>query len=172
MSGITPRILLLGAATALVSCGGGTDQQPAGADSEAAPPASVVATAGSTDSIGRVVYATCTTCHQATGLGVPGAFPPLAGSSILTGAPEIPIAIVLHGMSGPITVSGAEYNSVMTAWGPMFDDAQVAAVLTYVRSQWGNDAPAVTADQVAKVRAATASRTTAWTWAELQQFKF
>ena len=57
---------------------------------------------------------TCTTCHQANGQGIPGTYPPLAGSHIATGTPERPIAIVLHGLSGPITVEGKTYNNLMT----------------------------------------------------------
>jgi mono/diheme cytochrome c family protein len=101
---------------------------------------------------------------------MPGAFPPLAGSEWVTGSVDRPIAIVLHGLQGPITVAGTEWNGVMMAngvGGPMSDD-DIAAVLTYVRSSWGNAASAVTAADVARVRAATASRTTAWTAAELQ----
>lgn len=124
------------------------------------------------DSIGRVVYATCTTCHQANGQGMPGAYPPLAGSEIVTGKPETVVAIILHGMQGPITVKGVEYNSVMTPWGPMFNDVQIAAVATYIRSQWGNSAPAVSPDVVARVRSATSGRTSMWTWAELQAATF
>jgi mono/diheme cytochrome c family protein len=164
---------VLAAMVAVSACGGGGDAEPAASATPAAEPAVAAATgAVNMDSIGRVVYATCTTCHQQNGEGLAGSFPPLAGSSIATGAPEIPIAIVLHGMQGPLTVKGVEYNGVMTPWGPMFDDLQIAAVLTYVRSQWGNSASAVTPEQVARVRAATSSRTTMWTWEELQKATF
>jgi mono/diheme cytochrome c family protein len=116
---------------------------------------------------GPEVFATCVTCHQATGLGMPGAFPPLAGSEWALGNPDLPIAIVLHGLQGEVTVKGQKYQSMMTAWGPMFSDEEVANVLTYVRSQWGNKASPVTAAQVAKVRAATKARTAPWTAAEV-----
>ncbi len=118
---------------------------------------------------GPEVYATCTACHQATGAGLPGAFPPLAGSEWVTGKPEVPIAIVLHGMQGEITVKGAKYNSMMTPWGTTFNDQEIANVVTYIRSQWGNKAPAVSAAQVAVVRAATKARKTQWTAAELKK---
>ncbi len=118
---------------------------------------------------GLEVFATCTACHQANGLGLPGAFPPLAGSEWVNGKPQIPIAIVLHGMQGEITVKGAKYNQIMMAWGPAFKDQEIANVVTYVRSQWGNKAGPVTAAQVAAVRAATKSRTTQWTPAELRK---
>ncbi len=118
---------------------------------------------------GLEVYATCTACHQATGLGLPGAFPPLAGSEWVTGKPEIPIAIVLHGMQGEITVKGTKYNQMMMPWGTTFNDQEIANVVTYIRSQFGNKAPAVTAPQVAAVRTATKARKTQWTVAELKK---
>lgn len=169
------------AVVSLAACGGG-DAKPAAntasaagsaAGAPAATPASGTAgTATQANAMGQQVYATCTTCHMANGQGVAATYPPLAGSEIATGTPEIPIAIVLHGLTGPLEVHGQKYNNVMTPWGPVFNDEQIAAVLTYVRSQWGNNASAITAAQVAKVRAATSSRTTMWTWKELQAFKF
>ena len=117
-------------------------------------------------------YATvCAACHQATGLGVEGAFPPLAGSEWVTGRPDVPIAIVLHGLQGPITVKGKAYNSAMMAWANVLSDEDIAATLTYARSQWGNRAAPVTVAQVRAVRARTASRTTPWTVAELTAMK-
>jgi len=118
---------------------------------------------------GAEVFATCTACHQATGLGLPGAFPPLAGSEWVVGKPEVPIAIVLHGMQGEITVKGAKYDQMMMPWGAMFTDQEVANVVTYIRSQWGNNAPAVTAAQVTAMRAATKARKTQWTVTELKK---
>lgn len=153
------------------ACGGSKDAAPANNAATKAPATAAPAVA-SADSIGRQVFMTCTTCHQANGQGIPGTYPPLAGSEIANGPVELPIAIVLHGLNGPITVEGKTFNNVMTPWGPVFNDTQIAAVLTYVRSQWGNTGGPVTAAQVAAVRAKTSSRTTMWTWAELQAFKF
>ncbi len=115
-------------------------------------------------------YAVCSTCHQPTGLGLPPAFPPLAGSEVVNGPAEIPIAIVLHGLQGPLKVKGVDFNGAMAPWGA-FSDEEIAATLTYERSSWGNSASAVTATQVAVVRKATAGRTTPWTWEELQKAK-
>ena len=119
---------------------------------------------------GQSRFAVCAGCHQATGLGLPGAFPPLAGSEIATAAPEIPIRIVLLGLQGPLTVKGKRFNGTMPAWGS-FSDADIAATLTYVRSQWGNGASAVTAPQVAAVRAALSGRTRPWTGAEIEAMR-
>jgi mono/diheme cytochrome c family protein len=146
----------------IVACGGGGDATPAD-DAAAAPEPAPVQTA----SAGETTYQqVCITCHQADGKGLPPSFPPLAGSATLTGAPEMPIAIVLHGMQGEIVREGVTYNGVMTAWS-MLSDEQIAEVLTYARSNFGNSAGAVTTEQVAAVRAATAGRAGAWTEAEL-----
>lgn len=118
---------------------------------------------------GAQVYATCAACHQANGQGIPGGFPPLAGSEWVTGKADVPIAIVLHGLQGPITVKGQPYNGVMSPWGTTFSDQEIANVVTYIRSQWGNKAPAVTSADVARVRAATKARTTAFTAADLKK---
>ena len=117
---------------------------------------------------GQGKYVICSGCHQPNGRGMPNAFPPLAGSEIATGAPEIPIRIVLLGAQGPLTVKGQRFNGTMPAWGS-FSDAEIAATLTYVRSQWGNAASAVTAAQVAAERGALAGRTRPLTGAEIEE---
>jgi mono/diheme cytochrome c family protein len=113
----------------------------------------------------------CQVCHQATGLGLPNVFPPLAGSEWLNGRADIPIAIVLHGVQGEITVKGTTYNSAMAPWASTLNDADLAATLTYARSQWGNRGAAVTAAQVTGVRTKFAARTTPWTAAELRAIR-
>ena len=116
---------------------------------------------------GQSRFPICAGCHQSNGRGMPGTFPPLAGSEIATGSPEIPVRIVLHGLQGPLTVRGQRFNGTMPAWG-QFSDADIAATLTYVRSQWGNSASAVTPAQVTAVRQAAAGRNRAWTGAEIE----
>lgn len=116
---------------------------------------------------GAAVYArTCIACHQPTGLGLPPVFPPLANAPIVVGNPELPVKFILQGLMGPITVNGMTYNSMMPPVAGV-SDADIADVLTYVRQSFGNQANAVTADQVKAIRAATAGRTTMWTTAEL-----
>ena len=120
----------------------------------------------------RVFTQNCAVCHQATGLGVPGQFPPLAGSEFVLsqdwhGDNHI-VKIVLNGFQGPVTVKGQQYNNVMAPWGKVLKDEQIAAVLTYVRNEWGNKAPPITKDFVAKIRDQTKDRTEAWTLKELQ----
>ncbi len=94
---------------------------------------------------------TCIACHQADGRGLPHAFPPLAGSDYLNADRDRAIATVLHGRSGAITVNGQVFNAVMPALG--LTDEQVANVLTYVYSQWGNNGTVVRPEDVAAVRA-------------------
>lgn len=117
---------------------------------------------------GAKVYNTvCSSCHQATGQGVAGAFPPLAESEWVTGDPSRLVKIILHGVMGEMEVAGEVYAGMMPPWGGGLDDAEVAAVATYIRSQFGNEAGPVTADAVAKIRAEHAARKTPWTAQEL-----
>ncbi len=111
---------------------------------------------------GAELFTRCAACHQASGLGVPGAYPPLAGSEWLLNNAEVPIRIVLHGLQGPITVKNTSFNNAMTPFGDQLSDAEIAAIISYERSSWGNSASKVTAEQVASVRAATKSQTTPW----------
>ena len=118
---------------------------------------------------GRAVFnQNCQGCHQATGQGIPGAFPPIVGSEWVTGSAETVARILLHGLQGPVQVAGATYNGAMPAWKDVLKDEEIAAVATYLRQRAPNAAPAVPASQVAAVRTAHATRTTAWTAAELQ----
>lgn len=104
---------------------------------------------------GQEVYATiCANCHQPDGRGLAGAFPPLAQSDFLLGKIEDPIRVLLEGRQGQITVNGTSYEGVM----PNFSlpDQDIAAVLSYVRSNFGNAGSAVSTDDVRRVRAALA----------------
>lgn len=112
---------------------------------------------------GRQIFAaSCQACHQATGQGLPGVFPPLAGSRWITGDPAILARIVLHGLTGEIEVSGATYNGAMPAFGEQFGDAELAAVLGYVRGAWGNGAAEVEPSLVEAVRRETAGQAGPW----------
>ncbi|MDH3611654.1 MAG: c-type cytochrome [Gammaproteobacteria bacterium] len=102
---------------------------------------------------GETVYlANCAACHQPTGVGLPGAFPPLAESDYLAGDRKQVMAAALFGLSGPITVNGVEYNGVMPSLGHLPDE-DLAAALTYVFGSWGNDGAAVSVEEVAALRA-------------------
>jgi len=152
----------------LVACGKGESGAAAAATPGGAPAAAAVSAVSQPN--GRQLFQRCAVCHQATGLGVPGAFPPLAGSEWVSAEnAAVPIRVVLHGLQGAVTVKQQRFNGAMPAYGTgqAMSDAEVAAVLTYVRSAWGNSAGAVTADDVARERAATASRATPWAASDL-----
>jgi mono/diheme cytochrome c family protein len=93
----------------------------------------------------------CFACHQANGAGLPNVFPPLAESEWVNGPVENLIRIQLRGLTGPITVKGKKYASVMPPQAAMTDE-EIATILTYVRSNFGNKADAVTAEMVKKYR--------------------
>lgn len=100
----------------------------------------------------RVFASNCSGCHQPNGRGLPGAFPPLAGDSVVTAAdPTRHIEIVLFGASGS-TIGGQRYTSPMPPWASLLNDEQVAAVINHERTSWGNAAPTVSAADVAAVR--------------------
>src|SRR5579872_1958159 len=104
----------------------------------------------SASSAGATVYSNnCTACHGATGQGTPGAFPPLAGNTAVTAAdPKAIIHIVLDGKTGPLNVDGTTYNGTMPPWKAQLKPGEIAAVLSYIRSSWGNHASAVSTAQV------------------------
>lgn len=97
---------------------------------------------------------TCSVCHQASGDGLPGVFPPLAKSDFLAKDPKRAIAIILNGLNGKIVVNGKDYNSVMPPMSQLNDDG-IANILTYVFNSWGNDLGKVTTAEVAEVRKST-----------------
>lgn len=124
--------------------------------------------------LGQKVYRmNCALCHQADGQGVPGQYPPLAGSEIVLGRDgfgENHLArIVLNGLVDPVTVRGGVYSGAMAAWKELLPDAQAAAVLTYIRQAWGNQAGPIAPEQVALLRAELGPRFQPWTVVELQK---
>lgn len=104
---------------------------------------------------GRDLYLkNCFACHQMRGQGIPGVFPPLAGSDYLLADIDRAIRIVCEGLNGEITVNARRYAGVMPP--AILQDEEVASVLNYVLRNWGNAGPEVTSEQVKKVRATTA----------------
>jgi mono/diheme cytochrome c family protein len=108
---------------------------------------------------GQQLYtANCVACHQATGKGLPGVFPPLDGSEWVIGDERVMANILLHGVSGDITVMGAVYKGAMPAF-KQLSDAELAGVASFVRASWSNKAPAIApalveAERKANLRAA------------------
>ena len=103
----------------------------------------------------RVFTRSCAACHQATGLGIPGAFPPLAGSDYLNADKQRAIGVVVAGLTGEVTINGNKFNGTMPAWELSSED--IANTLTYVYNSWGNAGHEVTSDEVDKERATRAA---------------
>ncbi|MEB5504852.1 cytochrome c, partial [Burkholderia pseudomallei] len=101
---------------------------------------------------GTVFASTCAVCHQSAGTGLPGVFPPLAGSDFLAANPKRAIGILLHGLNGKVTVNGHDYDSAMPPMAQLTDD-EVANVLTYVLNSWNNPGGRISTDEVSKARA-------------------
>jgi mono/diheme cytochrome c family protein len=115
--------------------------------------------------IGKQVYdGNCANCHQASGAGQPGSYPPLGGSEYVNGDPTALSAIMLHGLQGPVTVEGGAYGSQqMPGWATVLNDEKIAGVMTYIRASWGNKADAVKPADVSAARAKFASQSDAYT---------
>src|SRR6266403_1627847 len=116
----------------------------------------------------KIFAAYCQTCHQANGLGVAGQYPPLAGSEFTTGGSRLMGMIVLKGLQGPVKVKGQQYGTaVMQPWDKTLTDQKIADVMTYERSDWGNGASPVTAEQIAALRKELANHPSSFTEPDL-----
>jgi len=101
-------------------------------------------------------------------MGLPPVFPPLAKTEYVNGSAARFAAMILKGNAGPMTIDGKLYNSMMPGQEAMLSDDKIAAIMTYVRSNFGNAAPPVGADIVKAARTKFADRKTPWTEAELK----
>lgn len=121
--------------------------------------------------MGHQVYSgNCANCHQASGEGQPGSYPPLGGSEFVVGDKTTLACIMLHGLQGPVTVKGGEYGTQqMPGWGTVLNDAKLAAVMTYIRASWGNKGDPVKPEEIAAARAKFADHTEAYTKDTLKQ---
>jgi nitrite reductase (NO-forming) len=100
--------------------------------------------------------ANCSACHQATGMGLPGAFPPLKGNGVvLDPDPRKQIDVILHGLHGE-AINAVTYPSTMPPFGVSLSDADIADVANHERTSWGNQARLITADQVKAARTGAA----------------
>lgn len=116
--------------------------------------------------LGESVYhATCHSCHKHDGQGLAGQAPPLAASEWVNGDPATLTRIVLHGLRGPVTTRGQEWNMAMPGLGhsPFMNDERLAAVLTYARRAWGNYGDPVDVNFVARIRKQHGNRAAMWT---------
>lgn len=113
---------------------------------------------------GKDVYSrTCMPCHQPTGMGTPGTFPPLAGSDWAQApGPNRIIRIVLNGLQGPLKVNGTDWNNAMVPWRDTLSDQEIAAVVSYIRNEWGNKGSVVKPEQVKAIRDETKAKDGQW----------
>jgi len=114
----------------------------------------------------KLFMRTCQQCHQADGKGLPGVYPSLAGSAWLLGSDVRPIKILIKGLSGHVTVEGKSFDGNMPPVGD-WKDRDIAAVLTYVRQNWENDAESISEELVTKIREEIKERTKPWTESEI-----
>ena len=122
--------------------------------------------------LGAKVYKeTCINCHMPNGLGQPGAVPALAGSEWVDGAEfneKRLVAMVLKGVKGPVTVKGANFNSQMQAWEPL-GPKKIAAVLSFVRQEWGNKGGEISEALVGAAKKEFSSHSDQWTIDEIKK---
>lgn len=103
---------------------------------------------------GKQLYsANCVACHQASGQGLAGVFPPLDGSEWVVGDARTIVNILLHGVTGEIEVGGKVYKGSMPAF-QQLGDAELAALANFVRSSWSNKAEAIAPELFAQERKA------------------
>ncbi len=122
----------------------GLNERAVGGPLAAAPPQNPMV-------LGKEVFGPCMQCHQETGLGVPGSYPPLVGSEYVLGDKRRLVAVLLNGITGELVVKGKTYNSQMPSW-KLREDEEIAAVLTYIRASWGNAADSVPTNLVTTIR--------------------
>ena len=148
-------LFLIMVASLIQACGqdGGDQSAPAATDTAVHDAEVASGALGDVMARGEAVYlSSCGACHQPTGQGLAGAFPPLAGSDFLLGDRQQVMQAALFGLSGPITVNGVDYNGVMPSMG-FLTDQELADTLTYVFGSWGNSGSAVSVEEVTALRA-------------------
>jgi mono/diheme cytochrome c family protein len=168
-----PVAMLVALAVVLCTMGTACDGSSSNGSHEADRAASASAARDSASVNGRRGEATyralCANCHLVHGRGMVPAYRSLVNSPWVIGAPERAIAIVLYGIQGPVNDRGFTYSASMLPYGngvPLADEV-VADVVTYIRQSWGNQGEAVTAAEVAKLRARFAGRSARFTQGEL-----
>lgn len=123
--------------------------------------------------LGKKVFAqNCMVCHQETGEGLPGVFPPLVDSEWVLAKPphgdNHVVAVVLFGLQGPVSVKGTSYMGVMPPWHQLSNE-EIASVITYIRNDWGNKGEPITPKDVQQIRDEYKDRTDAFTQEELEK---
>lgn len=119
--------------------------------------------------VGKRIYNNCVACHQADGNGN-ATYPPLNKSDWVNGRPEVFAGILLHGIKGPFEVNGRQYDNEMPPWGARLTNFEIAAVMSYVRSNWENSTIAVDESLIKEIRKSV-ERSGHWTMKELVEFR-
>lgn len=102
---------------------------------------------------GSALYKNCASCHGTGGAGAAGVYPPLAGSEWVTGSGKVPALAIIHGVMGPISVSGSNYNGAMPPMADGWSDYDIAALTYYVQNSFGNKVGEIlSAEQIAEIR--------------------
>jgi mono/diheme cytochrome c family protein len=120
--------------------------------------------------LGQIYFTqNCQVCHQPNGAGLPGQYPPLAGSEFVNGGSTRLGMILLKGLQGPVTVEGQQFSGAtqMPAWGTSLTDKKIAAILTYVRSSFGNHGGPITPDQIEAARKEFANHPASWSFSDI-----
>lgn len=117
---------------------------------------------------GEELYHACIMCHGMNGDGLAGQFPPLKGAPFVIGPESRLTRILLQGLQGPVVVNGTTYEMPM-APAPLNEDQEFAAIMTYIRRSFGNNASAVSPATVTRIRAETKDKDSSWTVEELEQ---
>ena len=145
------RILPAVACIALLAAGCSSGSKSSSGAAASASPSSSTVPAIAADGA-KVFNDNCSSCHGAHGQGMAGAFPPLAINPVVLGNAKNVIHIVKYGLQGKIAVLGHPFNGVMPAWKSQLSDAELAAVISYVRASWGNTASPVSEADIAAVK--------------------
>ncbi|HKK44919.1 MAG TPA: cytochrome c [Balneolaceae bacterium] len=110
----------------------------------------------------------CASCHGSNAAGMAGIFPPLINSEWVTQNPSVPVRILLNGLSGQVKVNGQTYQGVMPSFRARLGDAEIAAILNYLRSQSNANLPDISQDDVLQIRKKYKSQTQPWQAPELR----
>jgi mono/diheme cytochrome c family protein len=169
-------VLLFGAGAYLFRYSGGFDSNVYDEDQVAYGPQKGGTATKTVDPVAmgkRLYTVNCASCHQATGQGATGQYPPIAGSDIVLtkagyGENHL-VRIMLDGLAGPLSIAGCSYNGNMPAWAANLKDDQISYILTYIRQEWGNQAGPITPEEVAAVHAEVAQRANPWSDDELKK---
>jgi len=118
----------------------------------------------------RIYTRVCQACHQANGEGISGVFPTLAGAEWVVDKPDYTVLSILNGLRGELIRERATYDGVMPQFGSQLDDQDIAAVVSYIRTSFGNDAGEIQPERVTQIRELTADKSGAYTAETIEEW--